>query len=785
MKALSQQSEHARLSMSLKLKSRTPVQHSRDGRSKSSMAENWPALEDWSRRQQALAAKSFRRLGIGPERIGDIGVWSSQVMNVLGADSFAEFTAVKTTGKVVWCNFELARQLGFQVPQSNQLTPEFHEQLVGALAFRAAKPGENLLGQITITMYADKYGGDGLGPALGAGRAGFLRYGNLYVKGIGFTPLFRHNDVDDFAHSHGAVHLDDCLSEAIFGEVNENLFAQGSTRILAVIDEGRSVTPPLGKPIPVALVVRAGAQLRPAHLLTRLRSKRSLLDKFARITTASGQLITRHDSLTGIELPDLTATFLRIIGDHARIAAESWRWRMIHGALSASNMEISGAMLDLPTQSTQPRTAPIWCLDYGSVFGAEHTERAVHLIPIHRKLMRNIPVSEWPQFNLSLLNIKSEMAKAYSRHLELKLLSAAGLKTEVAIRIQAEHEELARSFTDVVLKMASLKNRGPLCISKEAAEHVCPLDIFNLLRCFPQDYFKNPDADHKSTILSYLKPMLRGNRFHVAKKQSVVDGVVSEFAKLYRDLMNACAGLVQTHYDDVITMQSSIRSRAAFENEPLDFLYARRLYDDLRQAIAAYRSTGNAEIVRSAIDQRIVASLRNVDGLLVHGNSRRLSRGGVELEMRTLEGVNYSVRAWNDSQQTRRLHISIPVERSREHFVTGVSNLPRLTEHQISSLRYRFTTDGWKSCAEVGARPTQDEDGLTIEFDALFGFPVIGRLDGFFYLRGSRGPNSRRAAPRLGGYVFAIPDRHELTGMLRGQGMRAAKVDAKGIAYQR
>ena len=69
-------------------------------------------------------------------------------------------------------------------------------------------------------MYADKYGGDGVSPALGAGRAGFLSDGNLYVKGIGFTPLFRHNDKDDFVHSHGGVHFEDCLSEAMFGEVD-------------------------------------------------------------------------------------------------------------------------------------------------------------------------------------------------------------------------------------------------------------------------------------------------------------------------------------------------------------------------------------------------------------------------------------------------------------------------------------------------------------------------------------------------------------------------------------
>jgi hypothetical protein len=747
-------------------------------------------------RQQALAANSFRRLGVGPERT-DHGVWSSQALNVLGPDSFAEFTAVITTGHVIWCNFDLARQLGFAVPRTNQLTPEFHEQLLAALSLRAARPGEDLQTQRTITMYADKYGGDGLGPALGAGRAGFLAYGNLYVKGIGFTPLFKHDDVDDFAHSHGAVHLDDCLSEAVFGEVNENLFAQGSTRVLAIIDDGRYVNPPSGKPIPVALVVRAGAQLRPAHLLTRLRNKHSLLDKFVSLTRASGQFVSRHDSTSGNEFPDITATMLRIIDDHARTAAEGFRWRMIHGALSASNMEISGAMLDLPTQSTQPRTAPVWCLNYtGSVFGNEHIERAVHLIPIHRKLMRNTPPSEWAQLNLSLLNIKGEMARAYTRHLQVKLLSAAGLKTEVAIRIQAEHEEIARSFTEVILRMASLKNRGPMCISKGAVEHICPLDVFNLLKRLPAAYFADPDADHTATILSYLKPIFRGNRFHIAKKQAVVGALVNDLARLYRELMNACAAYAHTYYGDLCgipspgspatkrswggkrtarleclkSMQSSITARAAFENEPLDFLYARRLYDDLRKAIAAYRSTGNPEIISEAIDQRIAASLRSVEGLLVQGNSRRLSGGGVEIEMRTIGGINYSVKAWNDPRQSRRLHASIPVERRGNHYVSSLPNLPRLTKRQIQSLRYRFTTDGGKNFAETGARLNYDNHyGLIIDFDDLPVVTLIGRLEGAFHLRarGDRGGWSYNT-PDSRVYTFAIPDKQDLIRMVGG-----------------
>ncbi|HXM36118.1 MAG TPA: hypothetical protein VN920_13080, partial [Pyrinomonadaceae bacterium] len=619
-------------------------------------------------------------------------------------------------------------------------------------------------------MYADRYGGDGVRPALGAGRAGFLPYGNLYVKGIGFTPLFRHDDPEDFAHSHGGVHLDDCLSEAVFGEVNENLFTRGSTRILAIIDHGKQVTTPAGRRIPIGLVVRAGTQLRPAHLLGSVVRRRGyLLDKFVHIARATGQLVTRPDKETGRPTPDVKATMLQIIDDHALTAAEAFRWRMIHGALSSSNMEMSGAMLDLPTQSTQPRTAPIRTLYYAdSVFGTEHLERAAKLMTVYRTLLRNTPSTQRDLYNVVLINFAGEMKTAYNRYLQVELLSAAGMKTEVAQRIRDDKPALAVYFTDLILQMVALKNPGTTCAWRSVVEYVSVLDVFNLLKCLPQTYFANPNADHTKAILDYLKPVFRGNRSQVAEKRMTVGMLTGEFAVAYRELMNTCADLANEYYGDLQSMRASITARAAFENEPLDLLYSRKLRKELNETIANYRSSGDVEIVRKAIEQRITASLRNVDALLAQGNCRRLIGGGVELEMRTIDGVNYSVRAWNDERQTRRLHVSIRVERIGNHYDTVVPTLRHLTKRQIQSLRYRFTTDGSRTFAECGARLTNDElDGLIIECDDLSTFPLIGRLEGAFYVRGRTNRTLRDGALYFRGYTFVIPDRRELISTLR------------------
>ena len=557
----------------------------------------------------------------------------SDVINVLGAASFAEFPSIRFPGTVVWCNFDLARELGFNVAPSNRLTPELHEQLITSLSLRAVAPAE-INETAVVPMYADKYGGDGVSPALGAGRAGFLADGNLYVKGIGFTPLFRHNDKDDFVHSHGGVHFEDCMSEAIFGEVNHNLFTLGSTRIVAIIDQGMHVTEPSGRERHIALAVRVGPQLRPGHLLARrARGSQSPLDMFIQMTSATDQLVSNG-------LPDVSATMLRVIDDHAQAAAESFRWRMIHGALSPSNMDMSGAMLDLPTQSTQPRTAPIFKLDYlNSAFGTEHKDRGYYLAEMYRRVLRATDPSTRERFNAKWVNVSNEMDRAYRKHLDMKLLCAAGLKPQIARQICADYADLARDFSEVLLEMAALKNQGSACVARRVVADLAVLDIFNLLRWSPRDHFSE-----KPCYLKRLRPVYKGNRFQIAKQKERVNALVRKFAFVYRELMTICA-----EYRD------SIIARAEFENEPIDALYCSTLYEDLNRAIADYKSTRDSEIIREAIDSRVARSLRSVDGLLAQGGSRQLSKCCFETQIRTIDGIRYSVRAWNDRRQTRKV----------------------------------------------------------------------------------------------------------------------------------
>jgi hypothetical protein len=733
--------------------------------------------------QASAAEASARQSGIDQMTPGYAGIAASPVLRVLGQICFAEFTAVNVPGKVVWCNFDLAREVGFDVPPSHQLTRKFHDQLIETLSFRRLRPNEDAGTRQTITMYADKYWG--VYPILGGGRAGFLPYGNFYIKGVGVTSLFkREPDDHDFIHSHGGMTLEEAMLEAIGGEVDTNIFTHGSTRMLAIIDLGEHIVFPDGSKHVAVLAVRVGRHLRPAHLLAYpIQRNGLLLARFIRMARATGQLVTRKDTAADTETIDVKQTLLRIIDDHARTASEQFRWRLLHGAISSSNMELSGAMLDVVTQSTQPRTAPIRILHDcpNSVFGREHLERINELWYIFRALIKDIPPAQRPALNARPIKLRKAMEKAYNRHLEVELLAATGIKRTLARRIQSDHPGLARRFTAILLSMSQLKNTGGLNADVSACENVSVVDVFHLLQHFPQAHFADPDADHRESIRTLLQPIFKGNRFHVAKKQATVEKFIAEFSSAYREVMKVCTSLVEACYEDRESMESSIKSRAGFENELISSLYRSRSLKAIDKTIAIYQATGDATILQDVIEGWIALSLRNVDGLLTQAGWRDAGNGHFLATPRTLAGVNYCLSVRDNQRQTPRLQVSLMVERERNRYLTPLPEMACLTRAQIRSLRYRFTTDGWASTREVRARRLEDEHGqFIIRFAEISHLPLAGRLEGYFHIDGNQQLSSK-GAQKIHCYTFAIPDRAELINLTGKRNPYADAQDETGL----
>ncbi|MCA1621613.1 MAG: hypothetical protein LC795_20550 [Acidobacteria bacterium] len=708
-----------------------------------------------------------RRLGVDGRRplYGNVG--ASKILRILGPEMFAPVTAEQVPGRIVWCNFELARELGFDVPPSNLMTPEFHARLVDALSYRAVGPGETTGGGKVIRIYADRYGGAGVSPALGSARSAFLKYGNLLLKGVGFTPLFKHDNEDDFAHSTGLMPLGEGQFEAVFGEVNDNLFTHGTTRVLALIDQDRHLVYPDGKKRLCAVAVRAGTQLRPGHVLAaRVPRKNFRLGLFVAITRETGQLVRRRGAGT---TPDLKATMLRVVDDHALAAAELFRWRMLHGAISSSNMEMGAAMLDLATQTSQPRTAPIRILTWDtSVYGLEHVERANQLEAMYRPLLRSIPAPRRRRLNAVPVDIHGETARRYEKHLPPVLLRAAGLKGEVAARVNATAPALARRFTATIAAMARLRNPGSMKASRSRplGAGASVLDVFNLLRVFPPKYFADPEGAHGRSVRDALKPVFKGNRWCRAKNRAAVRALAGEFESAYRELLGAAEAFAEEYYGGRRNMRASVAARAAFENRPLTELYFSKLFREFRAAEGAYAATRDAGVFGAAVDGRIADSLRNVDSLLAQGATLRTRAGVYEVERRTIAGVGYAVRAWDDGRQKRLVRACVPVRSEGGRYDVPLFGLSGLRISQVRAFRCRYSTGESNHGGEAAARLDLSEPGEPVLCVEIKSEPyAAGELKVTFYNPAGRA--SRASGFSFRGYTFAVPDRQELHKLIK------------------
>jgi len=498
--------------------------------------------------------------------------------------------AVRIPGKIVWLNSELAQQIGIPA-----------EQILEMCSVRALRRGESLDGREPVRLYADQYGGSDILPCRGAGRSGFLSHGNFYLKGVGHTPLYKKHRDDDFQHTHGGLSLFECMLEALFGEVSAHFLTHGSARILAILDQGDFTIHPDGTRVARAIAVRAGSQLRPGHVFAyTVQGQAARLEQFLRIVRATGQLVRR----------DLTATMLRIVDDHALTAAELYRWRMFHGAISMSNMEMSGAMLDTTTQSIQPRTAPLKVLtdhrdETNIVYGREHLQRAHELAIVYRAIINGLTAAERRAINATKIDFAAAMQQSYERHLHLQMLTAIGLRADVARRIDADYPKVARRATKVLLRMASLRNPGNVNANEVTGERISVLDVFNLLRVYPS----HPDR----RVIDCLQPIYGGDAPRRKKMRLQVRALIEDFERAYADLMSACHRVAPESYGTIAEMQRSIALRASAENRPLDALYRSNVVRDFTEAVDAYVQSRNPAVISGMLSERIAASRRKCD----------------------------------------------------------------------------------------------------------------------------------------------------------------------------
>lgn len=213
--------------------------------------------------------------------------------------------------------------------------------------------------------YADRYGGAGLRDNGGSARCGIVD--GYQIKGIGPTPLLGQRMT--YEHRHGRMTLVEAIEEAVWGEILTSALPHGALRTRAVISSGLSHKPTLNVDAQRSGLVVRDVVLRPAHFMRALYHRtfnaeghRTFIDtdRVRRAITLLPKALPRHREVNEVEwiaLPErrrLTLGLCEWVWRMAEQSAASKARRLLHGAVSPSNMGLDGAWLDYGSVSVSP-----------------------------------------------------------------------------------------------------------------------------------------------------------------------------------------------------------------------------------------------------------------------------------------------------------------------------------------------------------------------------------------------------------------------------------------------
>ncbi|RAI65467.1 hypothetical protein DOZ80_23225 [Pseudomonas fluorescens] len=202
---------------------------------------------------------------------------------------------------------------------------------------------------VVKTFMAERYGGDGILSNGGGGRCGFD--GIWQLKGLGPNQLVG-NDVDP-GHGDGNLSLETAVYESIWSEIIQAVLPFGAIRTIAILDTGSEFD--LGGVMtPRGLLVRQPV-VRPAHFIraTYFRQKQlnTLGEDAQRVKAVIGKLVEflpGASVLTSSSLAErLQLGLLELAGRYAEQFAAARAKHIIHYNVSASNLSLDGAWLDL------------------------------------------------------------------------------------------------------------------------------------------------------------------------------------------------------------------------------------------------------------------------------------------------------------------------------------------------------------------------------------------------------------------------------------------------------
>ncbi|SMC29185.1 Uncharacterized ACR, YdiU/UPF0061 family [Andreprevotia lacus DSM 23236] len=381
----------------------------------------------------------------------------------LPPESFVTFGARRLSkARLVWVNHALLNDMDVDLPPA-----QLEAQLLDSFAYMV--PGESdqeeYFTQEIRQFLAERYGGQGEASNGGGVRCGLN--GQFQLKGIGRNPLAGRDM--DFWHTHGGATIEEGIREAVWGEMTHQEFPYGGVRILAVIATGKETNFDFGlqgnadQISPEGAIIVRQVNIRPANYerATYFRPypglENAMCHDAIRTEAAVSRLVRALPVANGQEEQAGSAALIAGLQEMARRFASQHAYararRFVHGAISTSNIDISGRYIDFGTMTALSGYGNYIIAKGFSSFWEDHKVFAglfqVFLFFVEKYAFR--PQGE--AMPLTTLELFAQFQHVLKQEFECELLHGMGFPRSVIreLAAQPEHTRLFECLQQLIV----------------------------------------------------------------------------------------------------------------------------------------------------------------------------------------------------------------------------------------------------------------------------------------------------------------------------------------------
>ncbi|MCV3275095.1 protein adenylyltransferase SelO family protein [Aeromonas hydrophila] len=371
---------------------------------------------------------------------------------MLPETSFIPFKAYRLKfASVIWVNIDLLHKYGLFLDKC-EADDDIKRWLLEQFAYTTCISGGFVDSDDSSTFLAERYGGQAISYNGGGARTGIK--GKFQVKGIG--PNLLVGEGSGYWYSHGGATLLESVKEAMWGEVCNIILPHGSVRCLAVIETGISTTQDVSKEkiiSPGGMVVRENS-LRVAHFeraaFFRPQSQYDIsISDYDRTSSAVRTFPKIINALVKSEHFCMGDCLKQLISRWADQVAYSKSVKLMHGALTSSNLSLDGRWIDFGTTSTLGAHTNVITALGNPAFWSEHEplcESIANLCFYVNKFLSE-----------NTLNIGEMICHfKYSYNLFMRRYFIALLGYPIRYIVSVEHHPAVERFFGLIIRMIQL-----------------------------------------------------------------------------------------------------------------------------------------------------------------------------------------------------------------------------------------------------------------------------------------------------------------------------------------